>query len=385
MKRWMAALLTLGLLLTGCARTLPQETTDPAAAPPPTKPTEAGEIAAEPTTAPGTEPTEPELEPGGRVKILGREVPAYRTGSEDPGDLVSLSDFADAAGVSLEVRQGIVYGDGVELSAVTALTRRDGAYAPAPELGAALGLERYVDEEENVTYFYERSATNKLPEGVYVPILMYHAVGDDLWGTPELFVSTGDLEDQFRYLVDNGYTPIFFSDLGRVTEFQKPVILSFDDGYDDNYGELFPLVQKYGVKVNIAVITGYIGGKHSLKEDEIREMWDSGLVSFLSHTVSHPFLTELGQEELEEELERSRLALLRLTGTMPTVLVYPNGDNNEGVREAAARYYDMGVIMTDGRCYVTGNNPYTVSRDYVSRYTTLEEFACMISWAGMTE
>ena len=70
---------------------------------------------------------------------------------------------------------------------------------------------------------------------------------------------------------------------------------------------------------------------------------------------------------------------------MPSVLVYPNGDNDEGVREVAARYYDMGVIMTDGRCYVTGNDPYVVSRDYVSRYTTLEEFAGMISWAGMTE
>lgn len=382
MKKQTAILLLLGLLLTGCARTLPPETTAPATtAAPQTKPSEA----TEPITEPTTEPTEPALAPGDCVKVSGRELSTYRTDAADSRDFVSLPDFADASGIALTEQGGKVYRDGNALAGMTVLERRDGIYVPVSELGAALGLDCYEDQDQKTTYFYERPGTRDLPDGIYVPILMYHATGDELWGVPELFVSTTDLEDQFRYLLDNGYTPIFFSDLGRVTEFQKPVILSFDDGYDDNYRELFPLVQKYGIKVNIAVITGYIGGEHSLKEDEIREMWDSGLVSFLSHTVSHPFLTELGQEALEEELEQSRLTLLRLTGTMPSVLVYPNGDNDEGVREAAARYYDMGVIMTDGRCYVTGNDPYVVPRGYVSRYTTLGEFAGMISWAGMTE
>lgn len=382
MRKWMAIVLILGALLTGCARSLP-----PKAAAPDT--TAAAETRApetkpgmEPTTEPTTEPTEPVLEPGGCVKVYGREVNTYRTDPADPRNLVQLSDFAEAAGISLTEQEGKLYRDGEELPGVDPLVRRDGVYVPALELGAALGLECYEDQE--ITYLYAHPGTRNLPEGIYVPILMYHATGDDLWGIPELFVSTEDLEEQFRYLTENGYTPIFFSDLDRVGEIQKPVILSFDDGYDDNYRELFPLAQKYGVKVNIAMITGYLGGGHSLTGEQIREMWDSGLVSFLSHTVSHPFLTELGEEELTEEMERSRLALLHLTGTMPSVLVYPNGDNNALVREVTARYYDMGVIMTDGLCYVTGNDPYTVSRYYVSRYTTLEEFADMICWAGMT-
>ena len=382
MKKWTAIILLLGLLLAGCTRTLPPETTGPATtAAPQTRPPET----AEPTTEPTTEPTEPELLSGGRVKVSGREVPTYRTRPEDSRDFVSLSDFADAAGVSIEARQGTVYGDGAELAGVTLLARRDGAYAPALELGAALGLDCYEDQDQETTYLYEHPGTRDLPEGVYVPILMYHATGDDLWGVPELFVSTTDLEEQFRYLVDNGYTPIFFSDLARVTEFQKPVILSFDDGYDDNYRLMFPLAQKYGIKVNIAMITDRIGGTHKITAEQIREMWDSGLVSFQSHTGSHPHLTDLSEEELEAELSRSRLALLRLTGTMPSVLIYPYGDNNEMTRQVTARYYDMGVIMTDGRCYVTGNDPYTVSRDYVSRYTSLDEFGAMISYAGMTE
>lgn len=385
MKKWTAVLLLLGLLLTGCARTLPPETTQtpetsmPETTEPATKPT------TEPATEPATEATEPDLESGGRVKVSGQEVPSYRTDPADSRDFVDISVFGSAAGASLTEQEGKIYKDGQVLLGVTVLVRRDGVYAPALELGAALGLESYEDTEENTTYLYAHPGTRDLPEGVYVPILMYHATGDDLWGVPELFVSTTDLEEQFRYLVDNGYTPIFFSDLARVTEFQKPVILSFDDGYDDNYQLMFPLAQKYGIKVNIAMITDRIGGTHKVTAEQIQEMWDSGLVSFQSHTGSHPHLTCLSEEELEGELSRSRLALLRLTGTMPSVLVYPYGDNDEMTRQAAARYYDMGVIMVDGRCYRTGNDPYTMSRYYVSRYTTLEEFGTMVSEAGMTE
>lgn len=382
MKKWTAMLLLLGLLLTGCARTLPPETTAPATtAAPQTRPPET----TEPTTEPATEPTEPALAPGGRVKVSGQELPTYRTDAADSRDFVSLSDFADASGIALTEQEGKVYRDGEALVGVTVLERRDGVYAPALELGAALGLDCYEDQDQETTYLYEHPGTRDLPEGIYVPILMYHATGDDLWGVPELFVSTTDLEDQFRYLVDNGYTPIFFSDLARVTEFEKPVILSFDDGYDDNYQLMFPLAQKYGIKVNIAMITDRIGGNHKLTADEIQEMWNSGLVSFQSHTGSHPHLTDLSEEELDKELSRSRLALLRLTGTMPSVLVYPYGDNDELTRQVTARYYDMGVIMTDGRCYVTGNDPYTMSRYYVSRYTSLDEFAGMVSLAGITE
>ena len=71
--------------------------------------------------------------------------------------------------------------------------------------------------------------------GRQVPVLMYHAVGDDCWGEAHLFVKPAELERQLQYLQDHGYETIFLEDLAHVEQYKKPVILTFDDGYDDNY------------------------------------------------------------------------------------------------------------------------------------------------------
>ena len=76
--------------------------------------------------------------------------------------------------------------------------------------------------------------------GVRVPVLMYHAVGDDCWGEESLFVKPEELEKQLQYLSENGYETIFFEDLSHIEQYEKPVLLTFDDGYDDNAETLLP-------------------------------------------------------------------------------------------------------------------------------------------------
>ena len=70
-------------------------------------------------------------------------------------------------------------------------------------------------------------------------------------------------------------------------DYEKPVILTFDDGYDDNYTELFPLLQKYNAKATIFVIPKAIGTPHKMTAEQIYELSRSGLVSIQSHTYSH--------------------------------------------------------------------------------------------------
>ena len=91
------------------------------------------------------------------------------------------------------------------------------------------------------------------------------------------------MEEQLRYLVDNGYEPIWFSDLAELEQYEKPVILTFDDGYDDNYTELLPLLRKYNVKATVFMIADAMGMQHKMTEEQVREMADSGLVSIQSH------------------------------------------------------------------------------------------------------
>ena len=85
----------------------------------------------------------------------------------------------------------------------------------------------------------------------------------DCWGEEHLFVRPAELEQQLQYLSENGYETIFFEDLAHLERYEKPVILTFDDGYDDNYTLLLPLLQKYHMKATIFMIAGDIGGPTS--------------------------------------------------------------------------------------------------------------------------
>ena len=244
----------------------------------------------------------------------------------------------------------------------------DGAswYLPAEKLLRYFGFS-VLDDPEAAAVYYTRYPTNdSICEGKRVPVLMYHAVSDNCWGSTELFVSPSVLDAQIAALLDNGYTLITFEDFDRLENIEKPVMLTFDDGYDDNYDYLFPILQKYQVKATVFVIANDLGKNHKLTEDEVREMDASGLVSIQSHTMSHEFLSNQNAEQLDYELSQSKLVLARLTGKEPFVLCYPTGMYSGLSLEKTAQYYQFGLLMSSGR-YVTGDDPYMIRRYYVPR------------------
>ena len=209
--------------------------------------------------------------------------------------------------------------------------------------------------------------------GRQVPVLMYHAIGDDFWGEAHLFVKPAELERQLQYLQDNGYETIFLEDLAHVEQYKKPIILTLDDGYDDNYTQLFPLLQKYGMKATIFMIAGDIGKPHKLTRPQLRELAQSGLVSIQSHGWSHRNMADMGWPELVSELLRSKLALAFACGRVPTAVSYPNGRCTERTRTAAGWFYAYGVRTFDGT-YLTGTDPLLIPRIAVTRDMTLEQF-----------
>ena len=246
-------------------------------------------------------------------------------------------------------------------------------YAAASELLPAVGLTELIDPELDQRYYTHIAKNDEIPTGYRVPVLMYHAVSDDIWGIPELFVSPSELEKQLQAMLEAGYTAITFEDLDRIDEIEKPVMLTFDDGYDDNYTELFPLLQKYKVKATVFIIVNDIGKNHKLTEEQIREMSDSGLVSIQSHTMSHNYLDEMYETQLRSEHYDSMIGLARITGKQPFVMCYPTGRSSAYSREITAEYYEYGLYMS-GPCYVTGEAPYRICRYYISRYTGVETF-----------
>src|SRR5207253_7977146 len=127
-------------------------------------------------------------------------------------------------------------------------------------------------------------------------ILMYHYVrvnprasdrlGADLSVTPAHFAA------QMKWLAANGFHTVTLDDLtAAIVEGEplpsRPVILTFDDGYEDFYTAAYPILEEYRFKATSFVITGKVGWGGYLTWDQMRKMQASGLVQFESHTVNH--------------------------------------------------------------------------------------------------
>ena len=163
----------------------------------------------------------------------------------------------------------------------------DFGHITTAENAYAFASERFARPAAKDTANYTKS----------VPILMYHNIApvseNDMTITPE------QLEGELAALVENGYTAVSFAELEdyvnhRTTLPEKPVVITFDDGYLGNYEYAYPLLVKYGIKATIFTV-GVTFGRDTYKDtgepitphfnyDQAREMTESGLVEIASHT-----------------------------------------------------------------------------------------------------
>lgn len=235
------------------------------------------------------------------------------------------------------------------------------------KLAQALSF-RYLCDAEYQTYYLSAAVdTSLIPSGRSVPVLMYHAVSDDTWGLEGLFLSPADMQDHLQFFAENGYQTIFFSDLAHLEDYDKPILLTFDDGYDNNYSELFPILQEFGAKATIFVVTNSVDNNTTtMTSAQIKELADSGIVDIQSHTVHHLELASLSEEDQRWEMKESQLMLARITGRIPYVLSYPAGKHNETTLALGPEYYDFGLKSRDG-LWTIGDNFFTVDRFPVYR------------------
>ncbi len=207
-----------------------------------------------------------------------------------------------------------------------------------------------------------------------VPILCYHGVLDKPWGISSLFVRVSEFENQMKYLSENGYTPIFASEIAEAKKYAKPVIITFDDGYTDVYTNAFPILKKYNLKANIYMISAWINGEVYMTTDMTKEMSASPLIEVGSHTVDHKSLATLSTAQIETELKDSKEALEQMLGTEIKVLAYPKGSYDSRVMNIAKKYYKYALSTNNGKENPSNLNKYALNRIYVYRGTSVEEF-----------
>ncbi|WP_232035748.1 polysaccharide deacetylase family protein [Methylomusa anaerophila] len=162
-----------------------------------------------------------------------------------------------------------------------------------------------------------------------LPILLYHRIGPE---TDALTISPSRFKSDLQYLHENGYNTLtlaaakdHLSGVGSITG--KPVLITFDDGYLDNYANAFPLLQSFSMTASFFIITGMLDQPNRMTMSQLLEMSAAGM-SFGSHTVSHRPLGNLSPAEMSQELENSKAALEDLLGKAVDSVAYPRGSYN---------------------------------------------------------
>lgn len=173
---------------------------------------------------------------------------------------------------------------------------------------------------------------------LHVPILMYHyveIVTDDrdtirksLSITPAIF------EDQITTLLSHGFTPITLSNLmdylnGSRGLPEKPVILTFDDGYRDFYTDVFPILQKRRIRAVLYMVSGFLNTtRNYLTSEQLKAIANSDLVEIAAHSVNHPRLDLLDEKSRIKEITESKIYLQQLVGKPVRHFAYPYGAYN---------------------------------------------------------
>ncbi len=162
-----------------------------------------------------------------------------------------------------------------------------------------------------------------------IPVLMYHSINTNDTNN-SLIVTPEQFDKNVTDLLKNGYTPITATELDLAWESghplpSKPILITFDDGYEDNFTNAFPILQKHKVKATIFIITGSVGRRNYLTWDQIRTMHQSGLIDIESHSVTHRDITRLSAKEFSAELTESKKALETELKKTITIFSYPYG------------------------------------------------------------
>ncbi|MPM30047.1 hypothetical protein SDC9_76589 [bioreactor metagenome] len=209
-----------------------------------------------------------------------------------------------------------------------------------------------------------------------VTILMYHNITD---GKEDyMSVHKDKFKEQMQFIKDNGYNVISLDELySYYTEgtpiSDKSIIITFDDGYWNNYMYAYPVLKEFGFKATLFMITSMIDQKLYLNKDRIREM-DANGFSIQSHTVNHLELNKMSYEEQLYELNQSKKTLEDLLGREVKYISFPYGQfNKETIMITRKLNYKLAMGTVREKA-IRKNGLYNLNRIAVFGNTDIKQF-----------
>ncbi len=167
-----------------------------------------------------------------------------------------------------------------------------------------------------------------------IPILMYHYVEHVKDRNDKIRISLNTLPEtldmQIKTLKDAGYTFMTTAEIPKYFQGgkwlpNKPVILTFDDGYRDFYTDAFPILKKYQAKAVIYVVSGFLDKSNNLTHKQLKEIADNGLIEIGAHTINHVSLKGMNSKKAQLEISKSKDDLEKELGIKVVSFAYPYG------------------------------------------------------------
>jgi peptidoglycan/xylan/chitin deacetylase (PgdA/CDA1 family)/glycosyltransferase involved in cell wall biosynthesis len=232
------------------------------------------------------------------------------------------------------------------------------------------------------------------------PILMYHAIGSLGEPASTYILPAHRFAAQMKWLKRLGYRPI------SLTEFlsyhrerrlvpERSVVITFDDGYQDNYTLAHPILQQHSIPVTIFLVTSYIGqsnqwdekkhltGRALLSWQQVMELMANGL-QFGSHSCSHPVLTALARSQVVDEITLSRRELESKLGVPAGVFSYPYGEFDDSIDALVRQAGYEGACTIETGLNTLNTSPFSLRRTEIQGTDSLFRFLLAL-WTGDAE
>ncbi len=227
-----------------------------------------------------------------------------------------------------------------------------------------------------------------------VPILMYHYISDPPLGADavrrDLSVSPARFEEHLRYLREAGYTAIRLYDLALALQAghplpEKPIILTFDDGYRDAYTEAFPLLRRYGFTATFFLLTSFIDQRHPahLTWEQVIEMSNAGM-DMEAHGYTHDDLRNRKVDFLVYQVLGAKEAIEARTHRPVRFFCYPAGKYDDQVIKVLHSAHYWGAVTVNSGTLHCSAHPFELQRVRVRGEYTAEKLGAVVELLMVT-
>mgnify|MGYP006337491363 CR=1 FL=1 len=225
-----------------------------------------------------------------------------------------------------------------------------------------------------------------------VRVLMYHSISEHVGKEKhnKWRVKPKDFEKQMNWFYKNNWKSFTISELVKLDEIpKKSFVVTFDDGFEDNFLNAFPILKKYNFKATIYLVpnqkTNHWEEKNTsvlsnlLNNEQILQMQNSGLIEFGSHTLSHVNLSTINDEQLLNELKKSKEEVEKITNQECEAFAYPYGKFDDNIVNSVKRVGYKNATFVKRGLFKKDDDVFTIKRVGILGTESFFDFLLKIS------